>query len=126
MQPDQTRPDWSDDKPEPELNCPDELVWASFTRERPDLTVCRLRTGAKPLCPNVVLHAEESQLGVVLGEGVDGVPTSEVVFLGDLGASDETMQGWVVLKVTWEQNLTVREKIKPRQFSYRALGVRSV
>ena len=70
-------------KPEPELNCPNELVRTSFTRERPDLTVGRLRTGAKPLSPNVVLHAKESQLGVVLGEGVDGVATSEVVFLGN-------------------------------------------
>ena len=78
----------SDDKPEPELNCPDELVRSSLTRERPNLAVCGLRTRPKPLRPDVVLHAEQSQLGVVLGEGVDGVPTSEVVFLRDLGAPD--------------------------------------
>ena len=79
-----------------------------------------------PKClPNVVFHAEESQLGVVLGEGVDGVASSEVVFLGNLGASDETVKGWVVLKVTCKQNPAVREKTK-LQSSYQALGVRSV
>ena len=90
----------TDDKPEPELNCPDELVRASFTRERANLAVRRLRPRAKPLCPDVVFDAEESQLGVVLRERVDGIPTSEVVFFGDLGASDQTVKGWVILKVT--------------------------
>ena len=89
----------TDDKPEPELNCPDELVWASFTRERANLAVRRLRPRAKPLCPDVVFDAEESQLGVVLGERVDGITASEVVFLGDLGASDQTMKSWIIFKV---------------------------
>ena len=95
----------------------------------PNLSVLRTESQreikAPKLLPNVVFHAEESQLGVVLGEGVDGIPPAEVVFLGDLGASNQTVKGWVVLKVTFKQNPAVREKTK-LQSSYQALGVRSV